>query len=310
MSDFSDSELRRLDLTLLLVFLGLVRRRKALDVASELGLTQSAISQALKRLRDIFGDELFLRRPHGMEPTATALALEAPVAAAVDGLRRALGNARAFDPATATGVLRVAALDAEQAVLVPPLVARLRALAPGLTLSVLPLGRGAAMAALSEGRAELALGFVWDAPEAVSGEKLYDETFLVAGRPEVLPAAPEIDLDAYCAADHVLVSPGGDLSGIVDTKLEAMGRARRVILGLPAFLPALAAAAACGALVTLPARVAQAFASGFGLTTARPPLEIRSFPVSILWHRRNGSDPRTIWIRQQVRRLPTVGATA
>ena len=130
MSDFSDSELRRLDLTLLLVFLGLVRHRKALDVASELGLTQSAISQALKRLRDIFGDELFLRRPHGMEPTATALALEAPVAAAVDSLRRALGNARAFDPATATGVLRVAALDAEQAVLIPPLASRLRSRAP------------------------------------------------------------------------------------------------------------------------------------------------------------------------------------
>ncbi len=118
MSEFSTSELRRLDLTLLLVFLGLVRHRKAVDVAAELGLTQSAISQALKRLRDIFGDDLFLRRPHGMEPTATALALEAPVAAAVNSLRGALGAARAFSPATATGVVRVAALDAEQAVLI------------------------------------------------------------------------------------------------------------------------------------------------------------------------------------------------
>lgn len=87
MSELSISELRRLDLTLLLVFLGLLRHRKALDVAAELGLTQSAISQSLRRLRDIFDDELFLRRPHGMEPTATALALEAPVAAAVYALR-------------------------------------------------------------------------------------------------------------------------------------------------------------------------------------------------------------------------------
>lgn len=300
MSELSNSELRRLDLTLLLVFLGLVRHRKALDVATELGLTQSAISQALKRLRDIFGDELFLRRPHGMEPTATALALEAPVTAAVEALRGALGAARAFDPATATGLVRVAALDAEQAVLIPPLAARLRKLAPGLTLSVLPLGRGAAMEAVSEGRADLVLGYVWDLPDAVSGEPLYAESFLVAGRPEALPQAPRIDIDTYCAADHVLISPGGDLRGVVDDQLEVMGRSRRVVLGLPAFLPALAAVAAIGGLVTLPARVARTFAPGFGLVTAEPPIPVRTFPVSVFWHRRNDTDPRTRWIRRQL----------
>jgi DNA-binding transcriptional LysR family regulator len=298
MSDLSISELRRLDLTLLLVFLGLVRHRKAAGVAAELGLTQSAISQALKRLREIFGDELFLRRPHGMDPTATALALEAPIARAVGALRGALGAARAFDPTKATGVVRIAALDAEQAVLIPPLAARLRDMAPGITVSVVPLGRGAAVEALSEGRADLALGYIWDVPEAISGEKLYDESFLVAGRREVLAGA--LDLDAYCAAEHVLISLGGDLRGVVDDRLEAMGRNRRVVLGLPAFLPALAAAAASDALVTLPARVARTFARGFGLVTAEPPLVVRRFPVSVFWHRRNNSDPRTSWIRQQV----------
>lgn len=300
MSELSTSELRRLDLTLLLVFLGLLRHRKALDVAAELGLTQSAISQAVKRLRDIFQDDLFLRRPHGMEPTATALALEDPVRRAVEALRGALGAARAFDPMQAEGVVRIAALDAEQAVLIPPLAARLRSEAPGLRLSVLPLGRGAAMEALSEGRADLVLGFVWDLPDAISGEPLYDETFLVAGRPDLLPDAPRISIDAYCAADHVLISPGGDLRGVVDNQLAAMDRSRRVILGLPAFLPALAAASACGALVTLPARVARGFAHGFGLVTAEPPIPVRSFPVSVFWHRRNATDPKTLWIRQQL----------
>lgn len=301
MSELSDAELRRLDLTLLLVFLGLVRHRKALGVAAEMGLTQSAISQALKRLREIFGDELFLRRPHGMEPTATALALEAPVARAVDALRGALGAARAFDPGQASGVLRISALDAEQAVLIPPLAARLRVHAPCLTVSVLPLGRGAAMEALTDGRADLALGFIWDVPEAISGEKLYEESFLVVGLAKALPRAPRISLDAYCSSDHVLVSPGGDLRGVVDDRLEAMGRSRRIVLGLPSFLPALAAVAASGGLVTLPARLARAFAGGFGLVMAKPPVEIRSFPVSVFWHRRNDSDPRTGWMRQQVK---------
>lgn len=300
MSDLSISQLRRLDLTLLLVFLGLVRHRKAADVAAELGLTQSAISQAVKRLRDIFGDDLFLRRPHGMEPTATALALEEPLRRAVEALRGALGTARAFDPAQATGILRIAALDAEQTVLIPPLAARLRQAAPGLRLSVLPLGRGDAVEALNDGRADLALGFIWDAPDTILSEQLYRESFLVAGRPQALPDAPAISLDAYCAADHVLISPAGDLRGVVDDRLAAIHCSRTITLGLPAFLPALAAVASSAALLTLPARLAQRIAPGFGLVTATPPIEIRSFPVSVFWHRRNTADPRTIWLRKTV----------
>lgn len=157
------------------------------------------------------------------------------------------------------------------------------------------------MEALAEGRADLVLGYVWDPPDAISGEPLYDESFLIAGRPDALPQAPYITLDDYCAADHVLISPGGDLRGVVDDHLAAMDRNRRVVLGLPTFLPALAAVAALGALVTLPSRVAQAFAPDFGLATAEPPIPVRTFPVSVFWHRRNNTDPRTLWIRTQLR---------
>ncbi len=300
MSDLSDSELRRLDLTLLLVFLGLVRHRKAAVVARDLGLTQSAISQALRRLREVFGDDLFLRRPHGMEPTATALALEAPVADAVEALRGALGAARVFDPVAATGTVRIAALHAEQAVLIPNLFARLRRAAPGLTLSIIPSGRTEAIEALKERRADLALGFFRDIPEVCSGDLLYEEDYAVAGRPDVLTEAPALSLDAFCAADHVLTSPGGGSRGIVDKHLADIGRERRVLLSLPGFLPALATVAAAGALVTLPSRVATQFATGFNLVTAKPPLVLPSFPVSVLWHRRNETDPRTQWLKTQL----------
>lgn len=305
MSDLSVTELRRLDLTLLLVFLGLMRHRRGTAVAAELGLTQSAISQALRRLREVFGDDLFLRRPQGMEPTATALALEAPVAQAVEALRGALGTARRFDPASALGLVRIAALDAQQAVLIPPLSARLRAEAPGLALSVLPQGRGDAVSALVEGRVDLALGFFWDLPEVIRAERLYEEGYVVAGRADQLPDAPHISLDAYCAADHVLVSPGGDLRGIVDDRLSAMGRSRRIVMGLPAFLPALAAVAASPSIVTLPARLGRAFAPGFGLVTAELPLTVRPFPVSVLWHRRDDADPRILWLRALLRGAET-----
>ena len=166
-------------------------------MANDLGLTQSAISQCLRRLRDVFGDPLFLRRPHGMDPTAVALALEAPVAQAVEALRSALGQAMEFDPATATGVVRIAALDSEQAWLLPALAARLRRQAPGLTLSVLPLGRLQAVEALVEGRIALFLGLLPHRPDTMSATALYAESYLVAGLPRSLPDAPDLSLAAY-----------------------------------------------------------------------------------------------------------------
>ena len=205
MSDLSDSELRRLDLTLLLVFLGLVRHRKAAVVARDLGLTQSAISQALRRLREVFGDDLFLRRPHGMEPTATALALEAPVADAVEALRGALGRT-GFDPVAATGTVRIAALHAEQAVLIPNLFARLRRAAPGLTLSIIPSGRAEAIEALKEGGPTslwASSGTFQRSVRATSSTK----------RLRRRRAARCVDRGTrpqprrFCAADHVLTSP-------------------------------------------------------------------------------------------------------
>ena len=298
MNEFSDTELRRLDLTLLLVFLGLIRHRKAALVAAELGLTPSAVSQALKRLRGLFGDPLFLRQPHGLEPTAIALALATPVAAAVDALRHAMGATRQFDPARARGSIRLAALDAAQIVLVPPLVRQLQAQAPGLQLAVLPLGRGDALAALASGEADAAVGFIWNVPAGISQMPLYSEDYLVAGPPRLL--AGGLDLDGYAGAPHVLVSPGGGLSGIVDEALQALGRSRRVIAALPAFLPALAAAAETGALVTLPRRIARAHAAAHGLAVAEPPLTIRPYPVALFWHRRNDGDARTAWLADRI----------
>lgn len=111
---------------------------------------------------------------------------------------------------------------------------------------------------------------------------------------------PAISLDAYCAADHVLISPAGDLRGVVDDRLAAVGRHRTITLGLPAFLPALAAVASSVALLTLPARLAERLAprlrSGDSHAAARdPPL-----PVSVFWHRRNSTDPRTLWLLKAI----------
>lgn len=299
MSDFRNNDLRRLDLTVLLVFLGMLRHRKAADVATDLGLTQSGISQALKRLRDIFGDELFLRRPHGMEPTAIALSLEAPITAAVENLREALGGSRPFVPAAAQGVIRLAALDAEQAGAVPALVRFLSQEAPGLSLSVLPVARHTALEALAAGEVDLALGFFPSVGEPMIASALFEQGFAVVGRPEVIGPLP-LTLERYAELPHVLVSPGGDLMGAVDNALATHGLARRVLAAVPQFFPALAIVSETDCIATLPDRLARRYASTMGLITTSPPLRLPTFTVSALHHRRNKHDPKLLWLLERI----------
>jgi DNA-binding transcriptional LysR family regulator len=299
MSDFGNNDLRRLDLTVLLVFLGMLRHRRATDVAADLGLTQSGISQALKRLRDIFGDELFLRRQHGMEPTAIALSLEAPITAAVESLREALSGARPFVPAAARGVIRLAALDAEQIGAVPALVRVLSQEAPGLSLSVLPIARRSALDALTAGDVDLALGYFPTVGESMIASPLCTQGFAVIGRPEVIGPLP-LTLERYADLPHVLVSPGGDLLGVVDDALAICGLSRRVVAAVPQFFPALAAVAETGCIATLPERLARRYASTMGLVVTSPPLKLPSFTVSALRHRRNKHDPKLLWLLEQI----------
>lgn len=295
MTDRSEVRLRRLDATVLLVFLGLMRRRKATSVAAELGLTQSAVSQALKRLRDVFADELFLRRPHGLEPTAFAISIEHRIAAAVENLKQSLEDQAPFDPATATGVFRIAALDAQLSTLLPPLIGILREHAPNLRIIAHAAKRTEALERLAAGEIDLAIGYHWELSDSFIAELLYRESYLVAGPPDIIRAGSELTLSRYLELPHILVSPSGDLHGIVDAVLAREGRGRTIVAAVPLFLPALAVAGT-GFIVTVPARLAREFAPAFGLELATPPLEIRGFDVRAVRHRRDAANLLHSWI--------------
>src|SRR5262245_27996168 len=158
MTDISDTELRRLDMTLLLVFDGALRHGKLSAVAKQLGLTQPAISHALARLRDILDDPLFVRRANGVEPTPRALALAQPVAQAIALLRGTLQQSRQFDPATAAREFRVAALDFAISLLTPDFLARFSAEAPNCRVVFRSLGREVSHGALKAGQPDLIIG--------------------------------------------------------------------------------------------------------------------------------------------------------
>ncbi len=295
MSNFSDAELRRLDLTLLLVFEEAMASGKLSAVARRLNLTQSAISHALKRLRDIFGDELFVRTPRGVQPTSRALALRAPLSEALRLLSDAVRPA-AFDPATADRIFRIAAPDLETS-LFAPLLARIGA-APRFVFR--PLIRQDAVDALHTAAVDLALGYAVERPPGCDSTILFEEDYVVIARAGHPLLASPLDLAAYARAEHVLTAPGGTLGGIVDHALAAQGMSRRVVVAVPYFLAALATVASGDLIATVPRRLAVAHAASFRLGMSEPPLALRRFAVRMTWSRRSASDQGLLWLRAQL----------
>ena len=294
--NIDEIELRRLDLTVLLVFVNLMRLRKATSVADQMGLTQSSISHSVKRLRDAFRDPLFLRTPKGMEPTAVALGLEPRIRQVVETLADAIKLPITFDPATSTETLRIGAYDNEMTTLVPSLLQLVRTEAPDMRVTILPLGRRPAIEALEQGEIDLALGFAWDLPRNIQKTELYAENYSVVMRKDHPNADTAMDLNAFLEAEHLIVSPKGDLSGIVDKELDTQGYARRVIMAVPHFLPALTIVATTDLIATLPTRLVTYQAARYDLITRPVPVAIRPFQVSVMIHERNANNPLHGWV--------------
>ncbi len=301
MARFNDAQLRQLDLTLLLVFEEAMATGKLSGAAKRLGLTQSAISHAVKRLRDIFGDELFVRTPRGVQPTQRALALRAPLTEALRLITSAV-QPTGFDPARNARVFRIAAPDYETA-LFAPLLAEAWTTTPSPQFIFRNLIRQEALDALAATDIDILLGYAWDRGRGCDSTILFEESSLVVARTGHPAFEQPLDLARYAAFGHALVSPGGSLSGVVDRLLAAEGLSRRVVVAVPYFFAALATVARTDLIATVPRRTALLHAESFGLKVVAPPLPIRRFPVQMVWSRRSGADPAIAWLRTEILRL-------
>jgi DNA-binding transcriptional LysR family regulator len=296
MIDISDSKIRNLDPTALLVFVGLLQHRRTTVVAQRMGLTQSAISQALRRLRVLFDDPLFLRRPHGLEPTAVARELEPIIGQIVELLKQTIGETAGFDPKSSTRVIRIAASEYELASIMPALLAVTGAKGHSVRIYTLPLGRTEALARLSEGTVDLVLGYYWDVGDTFLTSHLYDEQYVVVARTSHPLFRGKMTVERFAEARHLLVTPDGEARGIVDEALAIHGLSRRVAASVPLFLPALASLAAGDLVASLPSRIARTYCGAFGLEQRPMPLFVRTFPVSVLYHRRNEKSAMVQWV--------------
>ena len=289
------------DLNLLKAFDALYAERHVTRAGLRIGLSQSAMSGTLTRLRELLGDELFVRTPSGMRPTARADDLAGPVADALRLVRGAL-QADGFEPATAERAFTLAMSDYAAFVLLPPLLARLGDEAPGIDLRVRGMfGRGEAVELLDSGEANLAVGVPVEASARILTQPLLREGFACVARRGHPAFATGVDLEAFVAVPHLLVSPEGDGAGLVDRKLAELGLKRRVVLSLPQFLVAPFIVAESDLVATLAARVARRCADvGVGITVHEPPVILPDWPLALMWHRRADAHPATAWLRDVV----------
>jgi len=302
---------RTLDLNLLRVFDEVMAARSLTRAAQQLSLTQPAVSNALRRLRDALGDELVRRQGHGIEPTPRALALWPHVRQALQQLQAAVAPST-FVPQEATNTFVLAMADATSAELMGGLAERLQAKAPGVSLRVVPLTTRDPRQLLQEGLADIALGYLPAAladltARAQAGEvpnfhhqRLYSGEYVCVMRQGHPLSEAALDLDTYCAARHLLVSFSGRPYGFVDEALASIGRQRRIVLTVNQFFTAGRVVVNSDLLTVLPRHFVSTTGMGHQLLLRELPLEVPPVHVEALWHRRMHQDPAHVWLRQQL----------
>ena len=300
MMDMNDAKLRQLDLTALLVFREVIREGRLTVAAQRLGLSQSAVSHALTRLRTTFEDPLFLRRPNGLEPTSRSLELLPRVETLLDLARETLGMAETFDPATTPRTFRLAGNDLVAALIAAPLASDLRLSAPSARLAFRAAAGAESLEALRRNDIDLVLGTLADVPEDFVATPLFEENFVVIARQGHPQLRGGLTVETYAELDHLSVSFFGDFTGRADYALRREGLARRVAASVPMFFAAFATAAESDLVATVPARLAGKYAAAFGLDVFPCPVALDPFEVIVLRHARSAGDGALDWLVERI----------
>jgi DNA-binding transcriptional LysR family regulator len=289
-------DIRAVDLNLLKAFDALHSERAVTRAAGRIGLSQPAMSHALSRLRGLFGDDLFVRTPGGMEPTARAREIAPLVSAAIEQIEAALNLGAGFDPATSLATFTAGMGEYAEVALVGRLAEAFSREAPKATLRLLPLNGPDAAEQLERGAIDVAVAHLRGLPPTIETALLFRDPFVVVARQGHPITQAPLTVEAYAAQNHVLVSPRGDTSGALDRLLVDYGQRRRVALLVATYLAVPAALAGSDLIATVPSRVASLIAHHADIAALPLPVD-QSATVSMAWHRRSTSDPAQAWLR-------------
>lgn len=288
------------DLNLLLVFDALMMERHVGRAAQRLHRSQPAVSQALARLRDLYGDALFTRCARGLAPTLRAQQIWAEVQDPLQRLRDTFAP-RGFDPATARLRMTFGAADDVELLLLPGLITALRHKAPDARFDVQPTDWQVASDDLLRGKFDIAFTIAPDGPIGIERETLMETGFSRLYDPAmVTPANPA--LPWYLDSEHVVVTFSDGRPTFISDYFRALGQPRRRAVSTRSILSTPHYVMGTRAVATMPTPIAQLLAQRYGLASVPLPLEAWRIDYSMLWHKKRVSDPMLQWVLEEIRR--------
>ena len=291
-------QLRDIDLNLLVVFNQLLIDKRVSIVAETLGLTQPGVSNALKRLRTLLEDELFVRTSHGMEPTPRALELAEPVAYALGALHGALTQRATFDPAASTRTFTLAVTDIGEIYFLPPLMEVVARTAPNIRISTVRNTAVSLKEDLEAGRVDLAVGLIPGLQAGFFQRRLFKQRYVCMFRRGHPAADQPMTLDLFQSLEHVVVVSAGTGHSEIDTMLDRAGIRRRVRVVVPHFIAVGHILHSTDLIASVPERFAMRCVEPFDLVYVPHPATLPEIAIKLFWHAKYHRDPANRWLRQ------------
>ncbi|WP_298983586.1 LysR family transcriptional regulator [uncultured Roseibium sp.] len=292
----SKVNIRSVDLNLLVAFDALYKERSVTKAATRLSLTQPTVSGMLKRLREVFEDELFVRTSHGIIPTPRAEAIALQVNEVLEDIRLLLAP-DTFDPASSEFTVRICGSDYLQHTIFNAFTEKILDIAPRARVSVLPRPATGILDQLKKGEIDLIVSDRDLALPDLPGRALYKDDFVCLSSYSNAKDNEEMSLDRLCEHRHAFVDPtGGSFRGPIDEVLAARGMSRNVVLAVPTFAMLIHLMKSRGLIAFIPERIARSFEHSFA--RIRTPLELPYLDIVANWHPRMNRDARHIWLRE------------
>ena len=302
--------INRIDLNLLVYLDALLRERNVTQAANQLNLSQPAMSNGLRRLRELFGDPLLVRTSDGMTPTERALELEPIVREVLKTIDHAVQPTAAFEPMEAHRVFRIMASDYAESTLLPTVLGQLRTLAPGLTLDIMTPS-DVSFLDVERGKVDMVINRFDSMPQSFHQIHLWDDSFSCLLSPEN-PVLEDFTLDNYLKANHIWVSKTGMGVGVgvdpddvqrlgwVDAALDKLGKKRQIRVFTRHYQAAMTMAEQNDLIVTLPTRAALLKADNPRVVLREPPLEIPPLELKMAWSPLLQHNPANRWLRKLI----------
>ena len=302
--------INRVDLNLLVYLDALLRERNVTQAANQLNLSQPAMSNGLRRLRELFDDPLLVRTSEGMTPTERALELEPIVREVLTSIDRAVQPRSEFDARNAHRVFRIMASDYAESTLFPSVLGKLRTLAPGLTLDIMTPS-DVSFLDVERGKVDMVINRFDSMPQSFHQIHLWNDTFTCVLSPEN-PVLQDFSLENYLKANHVWVSKTGMGVGVgvnpddvqrlgwVDLALNKLGKKRQIRVFTRHYQAAMTLAEQNDLIVTLPTRAARLKRDNPRVVLRDPPLEIPPLELKMAWSPLLQHNPANKWLRKLI----------